>query len=229
MAKGGVMDVVYPYKRTPDDFELRYSLRSLVNVPHDRVIVAGDAPDITSDAVTVFKVPRVGADRYMSSTANIFAADVSGDFIVMNDDFFVLEPWTFRHEHKCSLDEALADSATEGDYRSKIASTRALLKSHGISDPLFYGLHTPTIYNRDKLTEMLREFPMPRYRYLMRTLYHNLFPRPSIRRDDCKVKAWDGDWSDDVLSISDGVARSPEFREWIDRRFPVASKYEVVA
>ena len=223
------MDIVYPYKRTPDDFELRYSLRSLVNVPHSRVIIAGDAPFMTSDAVTVVQVPRVGGDRYMSSTANIFAADVSGDFMVMNDDIFVLEPWVFRHEHKCSIDEALSDSSSQGDYRSKIASTRALLKSHGIVDPLFYGLHTPTIYNRDKLTEMLREFPMPRFRYLMRTLYHNLFPQASIRRDDCKVKAWNGDWSDGVLSIADGVARLPEFREWINRRFPVASQYEVVA
>ena len=224
------MDIVYPYKRTSDDFELCYSLRSLTHVPHDRVIIAGDAPSMTSDAVTVVKVPRVGGDRYVSSSANIFAADVSGDFIVMNDDIFVLQPWTFRHEHKCTLNEALIDSTTQGDYRSKIASTRALLKSHGISDPLFYGLHTPTIYNRDKLTDLIREFPMPRYRYLLRTLYHNLFPQPSIRRDDVKIKCWPEDSkSGDVLSISDGVARSPEFREWINRRFPVPSKYEVIA
>ena len=85
------MDIVYPYKRTPDDFELIYSLRSLVNVPHDRVVIAGDRPSRVSDAVTVFPVLRVGCDRYVSSTANIFATDVSGDFIVMNDDFFILE------------------------------------------------------------------------------------------------------------------------------------------
>src|SRR5689334_9814543 len=98
------MDVIYPYKRSPGDFELRYSLRSLENVPHDRVIIAGDFPSCISDRVTVVRNPRHDADRYISSTSNILAAmeraDVSDNFIVMNDDIFVLKPWTGEHAHR---------------------------------------------------------------------------------------------------------------------------------
>lgn len=225
------MDVVYPYRCTREDFELRYSLRSLVNVPHSRVIIAGDSPLMASDAVTVVRNPRVGIDRYVSSTANIFAAmtraDVSDDFIVMNDDIFVLKPWTFRHEHRSTIEECLTNPECYGDYRSRLASTRSLLRSAGIDDPLFFGLHTPTIYNRYKLAEMMREFPMPQFKYLTRTLYHNLYREPSIQRDDVKVKDWSEDSdADDLLSISDNVARVPEFRTWINERFPIASRYE---
>lgn len=224
------MDVVYPYKRSPGDFELRYSLRSLSNVPHDRVIIAGDVPFGTSDQVVTVKNPRVGGDRYMSSTSNIFAVintgDLSDDFIVMNDDIFVLEPWTFRHEDRGPISEY---TEAKGEYRSRLVSTAGLLRSHGIAEPLFYGLHTPTVYNRGRLLDLIREFPMPKYKYLLRTLYNNLFPRPSVRKDDVKVKEWDGNWTGDVLSISDNVAASPTFHAWINSRFPVPSVYEVVA
>lgn len=226
------MDVVYPYKRSPDDFELRYSLRSLVNVPHDRVVIAGDAPFKTSEAVTVVRNPRVGGDRYMASTANIFAAmdhaEITGDFIVMNDDIFVLQPWTFRHEDRGPAGEYLADPKVYGEYRMRLTSTITLLRAQGITDPTFYGLHTPTVYNAGQLLDLMREFPMPRYKYLLRTLYNNLFPRPSIRRDDVKLKSWsENSEAGDVLSITDDVAKLPVFREWIDRRFPVPSIYEV--
>lgn len=227
------MDIIYPYKRSPGDLELRYSLRSLVNVPHDRVIIAGDVPSGVSDAVTTVRVPRYDSDRYVSSTSNIFAAirqaDVSDDFIVMNDDIFVLKPWTFHQEHKSRLDEALANPAIKGDYRARIVSTAGLLRSVGIHEPLFYGLHTPTIYSRSRLIDMMRDFPMPRCKYLMRTMYHNLYPQPSIQRTDVKVKVWtEESEAGDILSISDGVARLPLFQEWLNRQFPVASVYEVL-
>lgn len=227
------MDVIYPYKRSPGDFELRYSLRSLQqNVPHGRVIIAGDLPFETSESVITVPNPRVSGDRFASSTSNILAAldkaDVSGEFIVMNDDIFVLQPWTFQHEDRGPLDTFLSHQSVSGEYRSRLLETLAILRSHGVAKALFYGLHTPTVYDRSKLAVLMREFPMPRYRYLLRTLYNNLFFRPSIRRDDVKLKSWPpaGDVGD-VLSISDDVATMPAFREWIDSKSPVPSVYEV--
>lgn len=226
------MDVIYPYKRSPGDFELRYSLRSLQNVAHGRVIIAGDVPFETSESVVSVPNPRVAGDRYMSSTANIFAAldkaEVNGEFIVMNDDIFVMRPWTFQHEDRGPLEKCLSDPSVVGEYRSRLVDTLGILRAHGVVKPVFYGLHTPTVYDRSKLTLLMREFPMPRYRYLLRTLYNNLFFRPSIRRDDVKLKSWPpaGEVGD-VLSITDDVAAMPAFREWIDSRFPVPSVYEV--
>lgn len=221
------MDVVYPYKTRPYDFELRYSLRSLVNVPHDKVIVAGDKPNLRVTHVPV----RRNVDRYRSSTANILAAaerSVETDhFIVMNDDIFVLEPWTFRHENRGTIEEYLATGHAQGLYRILVKKTRAIIAAQGVSDPLWFGLHTPTVYDRRKLIDLIKDFRGERY--LLRTLYHNLFPQPSARREDVKHKTWTGSASGDVLSISDQCALKPSFRRWVSARFPNPSRYEADA
>lgn len=225
-----MMDVVYPYKTSPFDFELRYSLRSLHEfMPHRRVIVAGDKPTFISRLVHFVPVPR-NPDRYRSSTANIAAAVEQAveteKFVVMNDDFFLLRPWSFRHENRGTIEEHLASGLPQGLYRLHVEWTRDILKAHGVSDPLWFGLHTPTVYERGKLLELIREFRGQRY--LLRTLYHNLFPQPSERREDVKCKRWIGPPSGDVVSISDECALNPSFRKWVSERFPTPSRYEVV-
>ncbi|GEM_PF-1016501 len=225
------MDIVYPYKSAPDDFELRYSLRSLVNVPHDRVIIAGDRPMVIGRSVAHVLVERI-EDRYQSSTANIVGAvrgaGINGDFIVMHDDIFALEPWQFRHEHRGTIAEYLKSGQAQGRYRSYIEATRDLLVAKGIPDPLWFGLHTPTVYNAKALLDMVEGFAG--HKYLLRTLYHNLLPKPSVRRDDVKVRLWGGDApAADILSISDECARSESFRQWIAARFPEKSQYEIGA
>ena len=222
------MDVVYPYKRTAGDFELRYSLRSLANMPHGKVIISGDAPRFAvSDGVIIHRVPRIW-DRYQSSTQNIYQAAKqhvsTSEVIVMNDDFFMTRPWVFKHEHRGTIDEHLASGKAKGEYRRHIEFTRDILRAHGVFDPLFFGLHMPTVYARDNLIRLIDDFRGKRY--LLRTIYHNLFPQPATRRDDVKERAWQGEPSGDVLSISDGVARHPDFLKWIEARFPCPSPYE---
>ena len=222
------MDVVYPYKRTVDEFELRYSLRSLINMPHDRVIIAGDKPRMLSDAAEwAGAIPH--HDRFRSSTINILAAvkqgGIEGDFIVMNDDMFILEPWSFRHEHRGTIDEYVASAAAKGGYRRRAEHTRDILLAHGVAEPLFFGLHTSTIYDASRLIDLVTKFKGERY--LLRTLYHNLFPAPANRRDDVKVRQWTGDLpAHDVLSVSDMCAFDLRFRDWISARFPDPSPYE---
>lgn len=223
------MDVVYPYKRAPGDLELRYSLRSLVNVEHGQVIVAGDTPRTFKGDISVLPVPR-NPVRYKASTNNIYQAArrlVSSErFIVMNDDIFVLKPWAFKHEHRGTIEDYLASGEPKGDYRRYLANTLAILRAHGVADPLFYGLHTPTVYERDKLIALVDEFG--EQRYLLRTLYHNLFPQPAELRTDVKVRRWGEEPESDVVSISDLCARDPRFLRWIDARFPDPSPYEAV-
>lgn len=222
------MDVVYPYKARPFDIELRYSLRSLRHVRHGKVIVAGDKPELISDRVIHVPVEPI-ANRYQSSTANILAAAETAvttrRFIVMHDDIFILQRWTFRHENRGTIEEYLATGRPKGEYRSHIEMTRDILVAHGVDDPLWFGLHTPTVYDRSKLIDLIRDFTGERY--LLRTLYHNLFPQPSKRRDDVKMWRWAEPTEGDVISINDKCAFSPEFRQWAERKYPRRSVYEV--
>ena len=221
------MDVVYPYKARPYDFELRYSIRSLAYADHGKVIVAGDKPSICVEHVPVMRI----SDRYRSSTANILSAAEQAveteRFIVINDDIFLLEPWAFRHENRGTIEEYLASGHAQGLYRSHVEWTRKLLAAHGVSEPLWFGLHTPTVYDRRKLIDLIKDFRGERY--LLRTLYHNIFPQPSTRREDVKCKQWIGPPSGDVVSISDECALKPSFRRWVSARFPNPSRYEAEA
>ena len=225
------MDVVYPYKRPDDEFELRYSLRSLVNVPHGRVIIGGDKPRITSCKV-VWAGAAPHADRFRSSGKNIWQAlsqcDVSGDFIAMNDDFFVLRPWSGHRAHRGSIEDYLASGSPTGGYRAMVERTRDILASFGIVAPLFYGLHVPFVYNAERLCTVLRE--LHGQSYSLRTVYGNLFPEACGQRDDVKVTEWNGaPPADDLLSSSDGCARDSKFRDWLRGKFPTPSQYEAGA
>lgn len=222
------MDVVFPYRRTEDDFDLRYSLRSLVNIPHDRVIVAGDWPAFASRKLKRVRVGR-SYDRYRSSRTNIAGAikraGISGEFVVMNDDIFVLRPWRFRADHRGSIDEYLNHGEANGTYRAMVVKTRDLLKSVGVADPLFFGLHTPSVFESDRFLAMVAEFKTQQY--LTRTLYGNLFPAEGEKRADVKLRSWpSADLPKDVLSTSDQCGRNPAFRAWIEEKFPTPSVYE---
>lgn len=227
MAPGELMDVVYPYKAAAGDFELRYSMRSLRNMPHGRVIVAGDRPGIANDRVTFIPV-ETDSDRFRSSTANLLAAadEASTDQIVtMNDDFFILKPWRWRHENRGTIDEYLMTGGCAGRYRQRIQSTKEILKEMGVAEPLWFGLHTPTVYNRRKLIDLIRDFDGEQY--LLRTLYHNLHPAPSTRRQDVKIYRWSPpSIGQDILSISDEAAKDPACKAWLQAAFPDPSPYE---
>jgi hypothetical protein len=90
------MDIVYIYRHSRDDGrELRYSLRSLSNVPHGKVFIIGDKPKWTKGIVHVPASDPHGL-KALNALHKITVAcrdpRVSEDFVLMNDDFYVLKP-----------------------------------------------------------------------------------------------------------------------------------------
>lgn len=220
-----VMDVIYPYKRHRDGFELRMSLRSLRHADPGRVIVAGDpVPWLSAQHVPVGHI----ANRFLSSTANIRAATEVSDaecVMVMHDDIFLLQNLDYRHENRGTIEEYLSAGKCAGEYRRHVETTRDMLADRGVADPLWFGLHTPTVYNRRKLLDLIDE--LDGQPLLLRTVFHNLHPSPSTRRDDVKLYSWSGVLpADDYLSVSDSCALMPRFRSWLTARFPDPSPYE---
>jgi hypothetical protein len=221
--------VIYPYKREGYEFELRFSLRSLANMAHGRVIVAGDASRITSNLVEYVPNPQ-HRNRYLASTGNIVAAierlGISGDFILMNDDFFMMRRYQPKLYHRGRLSAYLQTPGPRGSYRAAIERTLDVCKAHGVDDPLFYGLHAPVVMDAQKLCDLVREFRGRNY--LLKSLYFNLHKQPSTLRKDAKLSRWA--WpvpNAPVLSTSDRVAKMPEFRRWLASQFPAPSPYEI--
>ena len=90
------MDILYTLKQCDQCDELIYSLRSLCNLPHDRVFLVGGCPKNIDKSKVVYIPTEQKGTKWRNSTNNVKTAckdpRLSDDFILMNDDFFVLKP-----------------------------------------------------------------------------------------------------------------------------------------
>jgi len=222
------MDIVYPLKRAGYNRELRYSLRSLKNLPHDQVFIVGEIQPWVKNVIHI-PVPQRDT-KYANSRANILTAArdprVSDDFILMNDDFYVLSPQkSVPVMHQGDMDAFMATFPHRSAYWELMVATRELLRELGITRPKFYELHVPTVYNKAKLLAMVERFDGREY--MMRTVYHNLYRSGGKRRDDVKVhKPGMEIVATDYLSSSNAMIKRQSFKAWLHERFGEACEYE---
>lgn len=89
-------DVIYKYKATGDGDELRYSLRSLENLPHGNVHIIGDRPEWVNN-VTHHPADDTGEGKhwqlmhkygYVGRNAGLFTPKV----YMMSDDVYIMRP-----------------------------------------------------------------------------------------------------------------------------------------
>lgn len=223
-----MLDVVYPYKNSNSGLELRYSLRSLVNLPHRNVWIVGDRPR-GLDNVNFIDIPQKG-EKYYNALNNIKQAclepRISEDFILMNDDFFVMEPQEeLKHYHRGDFVEYMAGYPYAGSYYALMCQTLDLLEREGVTDTKFYGLHIPTVFNKTKVLELLERFEGERF--MLRTLYHNWYKTGGeLRKDVKKSHSAEHIEGTDFLSTSDRYALSDSFNAMIQQRFPNPCYYE---
>lgn len=156
----GDMDAVY-LCRGGENEELRYSLRSLAaNVPHDRVWLFGEGPRwFTGERVNVAQTGSKQENATRALLAACMHPEVSDPFILMNDDFFALEPSVVELLDRGPMRDVLADVTASfprnGEIR-RMTETQRLLEARGISDPLSFELHVPMPVRKDVMLEALK-------------------------------------------------------------------------
>lgn len=165
------MDVVYPYKAQARSGtatnELRYSLRTLANVPHGRVVVAGWKPEWVTNVVYLPTVQRLSKFANALQNLQVALPHVSEEFILMNDDFYILQPL----EKIPTLYRETWDVPVIRDAKNSVVR---LLEKHGITDPVSYELHAPMVFNRDLLQQTFETAKGVFIAGYQRTLYGNL-------------------------------------------------------
>lgn len=224
------MDIVYILGTGSrfDDEEIRYSLRSLCNLPHNNVYVIGEKPDFFSDAIR--HIPA--EDPYEVKQQNAFhklriaceVEDISDDFILMNDDFFILKTIdNVEYYYRDTLDNSIAKHpSNSGDFYNAMVFTRDLLG--GGKD---FAHHSPFVYNKKRLSKLLqKEYGSVVH---LRTLYANTWQIEGIQREDVKctdkksyLKLIEGD----MISTDDLIFGSNRFQKKIKQLFPEICKYE---
>lgn len=187
------LDIIYFVKDSHSNEELRYSLRSVVkNMPHRKIWFFGGCPKGISADIRV-KIKQNGETKW-DNVHDMYKAvcenkEVTENFIMFNDDFFVMKPtdrleYSYRSgliEH-CEIIESKNQNRPTS-YTKLLRECDAKLAEIGASR-LSYELHVPFIFNKKKLLKMLEAFPE---QHCTRTLYGNIYKVGGKQSRDIKI------------------------------------------
>lgn len=199
-----MLDFVYIVKEDEYNEDLRYSLRSIAKYyPENKVWIVGYKPSWVKN-VNYLPIEQSG-DKWKNSITNILAAcncpDISDNFILMNDDFFMIKPLVpIEMIGNASL--GLLSTNITKKYKNMSSSwyrafeyVRDLLKELNIPEPYYdYEAHLPLEINKKKFIEVMnlpevQEFMQTSKILHKRTLYKNYDKREGLRLPaDVKVE-----------------------------------------
>src|SRR5690606_33337736 len=135
------MDAVYFVRPGRHHEELRYSLRSLTNLPHDNVHIIGHIPEWVTGVIAH---PRERPEtKYATTTAHMrYACEtptISDPFILMNDDFFIVKKVRkLNTYHRGPVRDVIADyraRTPHSPYVRGMEQTLQLLEKAGYNNP----------------------------------------------------------------------------------------------
>lgn len=228
------LDVVYFVKNSYENEELRYSLRSVEqNLPHRNVWIYGNPPcGIEVDRIARFQqTGKTKWARVRSMFEKLYLNDdLSEDFILMNDDFFVMKPITeLKNYYGGSLQERIdvIEKHFKGptSYTIRLRRTNEHLKKLKLTTKN-YELHIPIIVNKKKFLEQL-----DRYTGIdgaSRSFYGNTYKIGGTKIKDVKVYDLDDKFNHNTmfLSTSDISFHFGEVGKYIREKFPNKSRFE---
>ena len=231
-------DIVYFCKDADVNEEFLYSVRSVVaNFPHRKIWVYGGCPT-NMHFDTHVEVDQQGDTKWDKVRAMFRLAalnkDITEDFYLFNDDFFVMKPvYGAPVAYRATLPEHILDVESSfndnpNDYTRQLRKVyKELKKSH---DTVYsYELHTPFLFNRLKLLEIIEHYPALR---ATRTMYGNKYKIGGQQMDDVKVYLTAPLFNvrnTDFISTSDLAWSSNHsfVRSRIKKAFPDKSPYEL--
>lgn len=223
------MDVVYVVRAEESNDDLRYSLRSLANLPHRKVFIAGYVPAWLRLVVPVYRDQEKQSNQE-NSNLNLLEAckreDLSDNFIFMNDDFFIVEKLKRMHMlNQGPLDDIIArykSGNRMGQAWSLIATRDYLQKAFPGKELLSYELHTPMVMNKRAVLHMFEHWPRPVMALRPRTFYGNVYSEEGVETTDVKTTSWkEGPYVSTVYGETDDPAHNR-----IRATFSTPSKYE---
>ena len=182
------MDFVY-ICRDGDNEELRYSIRTVLHsFPEANIWVVGNKPDWYSGKYVEVKQDKhkyANAINNLKTLCNV--AEISHNFVLMNDDFFIIRKIEnidqFYNGLLSEKIERFTKITGSSSYIKKLATTNHKLLKLGIKEPLDYELHTPMPMDKVGLLDVLTNYP----ECLWRSMYGNIYNVGGTQMQDVKV------------------------------------------
>lgn len=227
------MDVVYVVGEHTD--ELRYSLRTLQHVVHDRVWIVGHLPNWVRNVGHVladdpYKKARNIAEKMRAAVNH---PEISDQFIYYNDDFFSLQPAPIPVRHRGLADTARPAGLMGSDLGlndSRKWTFWHLRNTWGVDPVISYDLvHVPMVVDKGLMAGFLDDARKVKlFSPQVRSLYGNRAGIGGSKGGNAKVgKA--GDPIKESVWVSTNVnSWSGKAGDVIRARFPNPSPYEEV-
>lgn len=230
-------DIVYVLRNDIDNTdELRYSLRSLVNFPHEKVwFFGGDPAGFRPDG----KVPceQRGVSVWQKTRWTIEqickTPEVSENFWLFNDDFFIMHnveaPADAYYDRTLYQRNAEIRKNRLGGwslYTVQLEQLRAALLDDK-RKTYNYETHIPMLINKEKMLKVTRLYPRVA---LVRSIYGNYYNVGGLQMKDCKISTPNIEPSPDAVFLStDEVSfASGKVGEYIRSQFNEPSIYEII-
>lgn len=227
------VDIFYPVLPTLDgNLELRYSLRSLANIPHGKVFIYTSKPIewLSSEAIQV-PADILSSNKFCRVNKKIEMAcrneQISENFVLMNDDFFILKPIKTLPYYADAGRPSLTDRCEDANclYKQQLAEAAACLRAAG-KPCTNYEMHIPLVVNKAKMLATIKLRPTNGAR---RSLYCNLNGCEPTLVSDCKIY--------DSLSLPDSTAafcssyrdsfyQDSPLQRWLEDKFRDKCIYE---
>ena len=224
------LDVVYYVRPGERNEELRYSLRSLRNLPHERVWMVGHKPRWVTGVEHIpgnLILGSGGAQAIAADNLRLACEAVPTDrFVVFNDDFYVMEPLkAVPAWHAGPLIERLGTA--RGSYANALREALRRLTALGQPEPIAWTLHIPVVVTRRTLAEVVADLLTAARRMVpeWRTMYGNLSGATGEQAPDVKVR-----YRRDPLPAGPFLSSHEAALSWLlptlRRAFPTPSPYE---
>lgn len=228
-------DIVYFVKNASHNEELRYSLRSIEkNFPHATVWIYGFCPyELNTDRIV--NVEQMEPTKWQNTRKLMAAAcandDITPDFWLFNDDFFIMKPITelpplYDGDIITHIEEIKArHGGTATAYTNQLEHLAKTLKTAGYGTKN-YAIHKPMLINRAKMRETLEKYPDEP---MLRALYGNMHNIGGQPAKDCKIAAHLRPNTKDeaIISTDDFAFANLDTGDYIRAQFPDKCKYEV--
>ena len=225
-----MQDIVYFVKDTATNEELRYSLRSLKNFPHGKVWFYGGCPDGLKPYYHIEveqDLPTKWANIFKMFKMACLNEDITKDFWLFNDDFFIMKPVKHGPNYYCGdLYKRVVTLEDKHNgitpYSQQLRYTLQELEGMGCTT-INYALHVPMLINRKKGKELAKIINGP----MIRCAYGNYFSVGGEDHPDFKIDSITRPYKDgDYLSTNDKSFRYGVVGQQIREIFNDKCKYE---
>ncbi len=232
-----VPDIIYPViEAHGDNIELRYSLRSLSNTRHGRVILVGHKPDWVQGVTHLPYEDLPGGQNRLANTAikEMLACCESQaqDVVIMHDDVYITRPTEIGYYTNArSAKGAAADAKGRGRPRWVLGALQNIQNLFG-EDALTAYVHVPHRVNRCKNIRLYGHYDVVGGDYLTCDVYANQYSAEHLWEAVSDQKAYLSpnellrDGGNPFVSTSDRVAVSRGFEGIMNNLFPDKCRYE---